>query len=256
LTVNQFFMVFAGSLIAPRACLGDSIQFSLNCSGFVGTPVTNVTTSVVSSASELGVFLFTDAPQEELANETTTSYVIDFAQNRTGYDVNSTVANIGQCPATNVVCTVTVPELLNPANLREGLITIANAGFISNFTACSLLLNVFTCPYGDIAVNQQINFPIVFDVSNNGVMNTSITCNATGLVGDSEDELTVYSINIPPPHSSSLLDSSSSSNVIVNVAIPLAVFGGVMFILLCAIALTVVIYLILKKVRAEQDVGF
>jgi len=255
-TTDQSFTLFSGNLIAPEACLGQVVMFSLNCTGVGPTPYVNRTSSIASSASQLSVNLFTDAPLEMLANETTLNFVIDHNQNRSSYEVNTTVANTGICPATSVVCTVTIPPLVNPANLREGLVTIKNGQFISNYTQCSLVLNVFTCLFGDVDVGNSQGFPILFDVENNGVMNITLQCNSTGLVGTAEDELTVYSINIPPPDSSSMIISSSSSDIIINVVIPLAVFGGVMFILLCAIGLTVAIYLIIKKVRAEQDVGF
>jgi len=257
LTTFQNFTLFNATINTPTACVGSNLNISLTCTGNLGRPSQSNQGLVNSSSSDLAADMTDDAVLGNAGNLTNVP-VIDFNQNKTTYSINATVTNIGSCTALNITCTIVIPTVLNVGR-PDGLVTVQNRDFINNFTSCALLIDTFTCHYDSLPTGAAVTVPIVLRVENNGVLNTTMQCTSIGIINllGASDNIIAYSINIPPPPSSgSIVASSSSSDVIINVVIPLSVFGGVMIILLCAIAITVAVFVIIKKIRSDEDVGF
>jgi len=248
-----------GQLIAPSACVGQTLNLSFNCSGLGGTPNTTSTIGISGSSSDLTTTLTDNSAVSNVSMSNHSNVnVISFNNNVTIYSVNFTVTNVGNCTAQNLSCSAIIPLTVADGG---GIVTLTNGAYLNNYTTCTLLEQVLTCNYTSLGVGSSITIPLVFTVVNNGALNTSVQCTANGIVnsGNAYASILAYSINFPATSnnaSSTAVSSSSSSNIVVNVIIPLSVFGAVMLVLLLAIAITVIAYIIIKKIRSDENVGF
>jgi len=254
--------LYSGSGVATQVCSGSQYTVTLDCGN--NSPPSQ-TFNLTGGSSEIRVSLSDNAVNGDTANQTNVP-VVDFKTNRF-YNVTATVANTGCAPAIGVVCTITIPSPLHTP-VSQGVVQFL-PGQSQGTGGCTLLSNVFTCPSpvtdpngGTIAVNGSSTYVVAMELTENGVLNSRISCTASRL--GNQDNLvtsrTAYGIGFFVNSTSSEtihMESTSSDDLVINTIIPLSVFGGIMIFLICVGAITIVVYIFVKKViLSEESVGF
>eukprot|EP01089_Gocevia_fonbrunei_P012974 TRINITY_DN3203_c0_g1_i3.p1 TRINITY_DN3203_c0_g1~~TRINITY_DN3203_c0_g1_i3.p1 ORF type:complete len:360 (-),score=64.05 TRINITY_DN3203_c0_g1_i3:89-1168(-) len=261
--VNNFNLL-TGQIVPSSQCAGTVFRFDFGCDFALDNKTASVTS--LASTSELEVTLTTDAEigNATIGNDTFVDVpVFDKLHNKTTLIATATVKNIGSCAITSgVICYLDIPDRVPPNEPTVGYVLFDADSSNQGSIGCSLVGNTVKCPFNQIAKGASKTLKIGVTLVNNGILEYVWNCTDTPNLVDPSlavANATVYGINVIPPVSSesSFSSESESSSVIINVVIPLSVFGGTMLLIFCVIGLSIGIYLLVKKVIfAEESVGF
>jgi hypothetical protein len=260
---TTFFTLYEGDAVIQEICSGATYDIEMICGT---TPALDPPSfDITTGSAVLTVTLDDDAIIGNTPNLTGVP-IVDWLANPS-YHIFATVTNTGCSAATSVQCEILIPSPLQTV-ATDGVIEFL-PGSSTNVNTCRQLVNHFDCPSTitfptgvTLAINASLSYTWALLLTNNGTLTSSISCTASrlgaGTVGDSQ---VAYGIGFVTNETSSeplpQFESDNTDDLVINTIVPLSVFGGIMLFLLIIAAVTVGVYIFVKKViLSEENVGF